>query len=58
MTDSIVTRAPVYPDGGPICRRGGAVACTIDEPIPGFRGLRKRWWRIEDERPFPDWRTP
>jgi hypothetical protein len=25
-----------------ICRKGGAVACTIDEPIPGFRGLKKR----------------
>lgn len=40
-----------------ICRRGGAVACTIDKPIPGFRGLEKRWWPREDERPFPDWKT-
>lgn len=45
-------------DRGCIVRAGGAVACTIDEQIPGFRGLRKRWWRIQDERPFPDWRTP
>jgi hypothetical protein len=44
---------PVY-----IGRRGGAVACTIDETIPGFRGLRERWWPREIERPFPDWRTP
>jgi len=43
---------------GAICRRGGAVACTIDEPIPGFRGLRKRWWCRELEKPFPDWKTP
>lgn len=41
-----------------IIRRGNAVACTIDEPIPGFRGLRERWWPREIERPFPDWRTP
>ena len=39
-----------------IVRRGGAVACTIDEPIPGFRGLRKRWWERGIEKPFPDWR--
>ena len=43
---------------GCICREGNAVACTIDEPIPGFRGLRKRWWSREIERPFPDWKTP
>lgn len=40
-----------------ICRQGGAVACTIEKPIPGFRGLEKRWWRYEDERPFPEWQT-
>lgn len=40
-----------------ICRRGNAVAVTIDEPIPGFRGLRERWWPYEAERPFPDWKT-
>ena len=44
--------------GGAICRKGGAVACTIDEPIPGFRGLRKRWWATNMERPFPEWKTP
>jgi hypothetical protein len=41
-----------------IMRRGNAVACTIDESIPGFRGLRVRWWKREDERPFPNWKTP
>lgn len=39
-----------------ICRRGGGVACTINEPIPGFRGLRKRWWSREMEHSFPDWK--
>ena len=41
-----------------IVRGGDAVACTIDEPIKGFQGLRKRWWKREDEQPFPDWRIP
>lgn len=40
-----------------ICRQGGAVACTIDEPIAGFRGWREPWWTRGQERPFPDWRT-
>lgn len=40
-----------------ICRRGGAVACTIAEPVPGFRGLRARWWARPAETPFPDWQT-
>lgn len=40
-----------------IARRGGAVACTIPEAIPGFRGLRERWWPREAEQPFPDWKT-
>lgn len=44
--------------GGAIVRKGGAVACTIDGPIAGFRGLRKRWWDRGIERPFPEWRTP
>jgi hypothetical protein len=39
-----------------ICRQGNAVACTIDEPIPGFRGLRMRWWDYIDEKPFDNWR--
>jgi hypothetical protein len=44
--------------GYAIIRGGGAVACTIDEPVRGFQGLRKRWWPRESERPFPDWRVP
>ena len=44
--------------GGAIVRKGGAVAVTIDETIPGFRGLRKRWWSHSEERPFPEWRIP
>ena len=44
-------------DRGCIGRRGGAVAVTIDEPIPGFRGLRERWWDRAIERPFPDWKV-
>lgn len=41
-----------------LVRHGGAVAVTIDEEITGFRGYRYRWWEIEQERPFPDWRIP
>jgi len=40
-----------------LVRGGGAVAVTIDEPIIGFRGWRRRWWDREIEKPFPDWRT-
>jgi hypothetical protein len=41
-----------------LVRGGGAVAVTIDESIRGFRGFRYRWWNRENERPFPDWKTP
>ena len=53
-----VTRVHLSPSarGGAICREGNAVAVTIDEPIPGFRGLKTRWWPREIERPFPDWK--
>jgi hypothetical protein len=39
---------------GPIAfvREGGAVACTIDAPITGFRGWRYRWWEYAEERPL------
>lgn len=37
-------------------RGGRAVAVTINEPIQGFRGWRKRWWERKDEIPFPEWR--
>lgn len=54
-----VTRPVVRTETGwCICRRGDAVALTIDEPIQGFRGWRRRWWGREIEKPFPAWRTP
>jgi hypothetical protein len=43
---------------GCLVRQGGAEAVTIDEPIRGFRGWRERWWKREDERPFPAWMKP
>lgn len=32
-------------------RGGGAIACTLREPITGFRGWRYRFWQYEDEVP-------
>jgi len=55
---SPLTRIMSSASGFALCREAGAVACTIDEPIQGFRGWRYRWWRREDERPFPNWREP
>jgi len=43
--------------GYAICRRGGAVAVTIAAPIEGFQSWRRRWWSLDEERPFPEWRT-
>ena len=43
--------------GWAICRRAGAVAVTIETPVPGFRGWRRRWWPREHEVPFTEWRT-
>ena len=43
--------------GYSLVRGGGAVACTIDEPIRGFRGWQYVWWDRADEKPFPDWQT-
>jgi hypothetical protein len=34
-------------------RQGGSVACTIPEPITGFRGWRYRWWDRDAELPPP-----
>ena len=39
-----------------VCRKGGAVAVTIPETIPGFRGLRKRLWERDQEITFMYWR--
>ena len=38
-----------------LVRGGGAVALTINESIPGFRGFRYRWWERDAESGFPDW---
>jgi hypothetical protein len=53
-----VTRLAATERGWCICRRGDAVAVTIEQPIPGFRGWRRVWWPREAERPFPEWRAP
>ena len=53
-----VTRVQWDGDSGVICRRGEAVACTLPFAVPGFRGLRLRWWNRGEEIPFPDWKTP
>ena len=53
-----VTRVGQHENGTyAICREAGAVAATIAQPIPGFRGWRLRWWTRETERDFPDWKT-
>jgi hypothetical protein len=53
-----VTRVKNNGNGGfVICRTAGAVAITILDEIPGFRGLRKSWWHRACEKPFPDWKT-
>ena len=41
-----------------LIRGGGAVAVTIPGKVVGFRGWKPRWWRREDEVPFPNWRDP
>lgn len=45
------------PRVGCLLRSGGAVACTIDQEIQGFQGVRTRWWRYDDERAYPEWQT-
>lgn len=52
-----VVRVQTGSAGFVICRKGGAIACTIFDPIPGFRGLRTRWWARDAEQPFPGWQT-
>ena len=42
-----------------IVRGGNAVAVTVPGmEIPGFRGLRTRWWHRNDEVGFADWKQP
>ena len=50
-----LTRLQRTDRGYALCRKAGAVAVTIDQEIPGFRGCRYRWWDHKDERPFPEW---
>jgi hypothetical protein len=38
-------------------RKGDAVALTVAEHVPGFRGWRYRWWDRAQEEPFTDWKT-
>ena len=52
-----VTRLGRQGDKWVICREAGAMAVTIAQPIPGFRGFRKVWWSEAEEMPFPDWKT-
>lgn len=53
---ALVNRVVLTIYGYAIRRRGGAVACTLDEPVKGFRGWRYRWWERDAEAAFPDWR--
>ena len=55
---NLLFASPSLPSRYYIRRNGGAVACTIDEEIRGFRGWRKVWWSREQEREFPGWQDP
>ena len=39
-----------------LVRGGDAVACTINQKIPGFRGFRYRFWEYSEEIQFSEWR--
>lgn len=45
----------IRPDRACLLRRGDAVACTIDAPIPGFRGWKYAWWSPTIEHSFENW---
>lgn len=56
-----LVRIDRFPEDGKaydLIRKGGAVAVTVDQFIQGFRGFRYRWWKYEDEKPFPGWQIP
>ena len=55
---SPLVRVEKYERGCALVRHNNAVAITIDEYIPGFRGFRYRWWDRTAEIPFPNWRQP
>jgi hypothetical protein len=40
-----------------LVRHGHAVACTIDQKIPGRQGFQYRFWSYDDEKAFSDWQT-
>lgn len=44
-----VTTSTGKPRRSELIRGGDAVACTIPERVPGFRGYRYRWWDREQE---------
>ena len=52
-----VTRVAPWESGWAICRQGLAVAVTIAQTIPGFRGYRRVWWNRDEEKPFPEWKA-
>jgi hypothetical protein len=61
-----LVRVARYNHSYSLVRHGNAVAITIDEPVPGFRGWKERWWPREKEYPFdyewydgrPAWTVP
>ena len=55
---NIELRCVLRPERACLVRCGGAVAVTIPEPVRGFQGWRYRWWKREDEVPFPEWMVP
>ena len=50
-----VIRVDHYHREWAIVRGGDAIACTVPYQIPGFRGLRRRWWKRSEEHPFDEW---
>jgi len=51
----VSVRSGTSPRRTSLIRRGRAMAVTIDERIPGFRGWRYRWWDRSLERPIVNW---
>ncbi len=54
-----VTRVKYSTDGRPvcICRQGGAVAITIDEPVTGISRAAPALVAARHRAPVPDWKT-